>query len=355
MNAKHVIKETETMHALHNVISLPTAFTDKYTADDISRLGQVIRWLNDTSAGPEDSHSQARLGRLAAIKQTTLNNILHGNYPSPVSKYIDRLLDVIAREEQRLCETMGDNQFVETSVYHYVRAACHRAHLYRSFGIVSCYVGTGKTWALKHYIEQHPNAILVESIPNMNVTAILRSITDLCGADVAKTNRYSRAAANDMMTAIIKKLSGSDTLIIIDEAEKVAANALEYVRRICDLAKVGVVLCGTEYLLPMIRSPRGRFGQVSSRVLFWPQVIKEITYTDACQIVAAALGKQIELGDELLKTFYRVSDGSARVLARALIPAVHDYGIRKGKTITPALVATLGKELLGYHTGAVGR
>jgi DNA transposition AAA+ family ATPase len=226
--------------------------------------------------------------------------------------------------------------------------------VYRNFGVISCFVGTGKTWALKHYIVEHPNAVLIEATPDMNALVMMREIVEATGAVVTKSNKWSRGTKSDLMDAVIRKLKGTDTLLIIDEAEKVTTQTLEYVRRISDLANIGVVLCGTEYLKPLIRDPRGRFGQISSRVGFWPPVIKAITYTDACKIVDAALGEHIEISDELHKAFYKVSDGSARVLARTLIPAVHDYGIRKGKDITPRLIFTIGEQLLGYHVPGTG-
>jgi len=341
----------------HVVIEVPAQFHEAYTEQDINDVKRIIVWLNDGQVEGIDyqnMRSQTKLSRAANVKQTTLNNVLRGVYISPPRKHIDKLLDTITREELRQRETLGDNPFVETSVYISVKAACHRAHVYRNFGVVSSYVGTGKTWALKHYCHEHPNAVLIEATPDMNALVMLREIVEATGATVTKSHKYSRGTKSDLMDAVIRKLKGTDTLLIIDEAEKVTTQTLEYVRRISDLANVGVVLCGTEYLRPLIRDPRGRFGQISSRVGFWPPVIKAINPSDSRKIVDAALGHQIEIDDDLHKAFFKVSDGSARVLARTLIPAVHDYGIRKGKDITPKLIVTLGEQLLGYHTPGTG-
>ena len=340
-----------------SLVEVPTKWTPgKYTEADKADVAHIINWLNkgqEFEPGFENQRTQTKLSKASGVNDSTLNTILRGVYPSPVRKHVDKLLDVIAREDLRLKETLGHNPFVETSVYIAVNAACHRAHVYRNFAVISCYVGTGKTWALRHYIENHPNAILIESHPDMNTLVLLREIVEKTGAVVRKSHKWARGTKSDLMEAVIKKLKGSDTLLILDEAEKVTTQTLEYVRRISDLAEIGVVLSGTEYLRPLVRDPRGRFGQISSRVGFWPPVIRAITYTDSCKIVDAAIGRQVTLDEDLKKAFYKVSDGSARVLARTLIPAVHDYGIRKGKEITPRLIQTIGSDLLGYNaTGA---
>lgn len=336
-----------------SAVDVPTVWTEKYTDQDKADVKRIIVWLNDGQThvpGYENQRSQTKLSKASRVKDSTLNTILQGKYPSPPEKHIEKMLDVIVREEVRVRETLGSNPFVETSVYVAVKAACHRAHIYRNFGVVSCYVGTGKTWALKHYLSEHPNAVMIEATPDMNASVLLREIVEKTGAIVHKSNKFSRGTKSDLLEAVIAKLKGTDTLLIIDEAEKVTTQTLEYVRRISDLAEVGVVLSGTEYLRPLIRDPRGRFGQISSRVGFWPPVIKNISPSDARKIVEAAIGDKVDLTDDLYKAFFQVSDGSARVLARTLIPAVHDYGIRKEKEITPKLIYALGEQLLGFQT-----
>jgi len=343
-----------TIKHTRSAVEVPTTWKDVYNEQNKKDVARIITWLNDGQLhepGYENQRSQTKLSKSADVKPTTLNTILQGKYPSPPGRHIEKVIDIITREEMRTRETLGNNPFVETSVSVAVNAACHRAHIYRNFGVVSCYVGTGKTWALKNYIASHPNAIMIEATPDMNTLVLLRDIVEACGAIVHKSHKFSRGTKADMIDAVIRKLKGTDTLLILDEAEKVTTQTLEYVRRISDLAEIGVVLSGTEYLRPLIRDPRGRFGQISSRVGFWPPVIKQIHYTDSRKIVDAAIGDKVELTEELHQAFYKVCDGSARVLARTLIPAVHDYGIRKGIAITPKLIHTLGEKLLGYAKG----
>lgn len=330
---------------------IPSEWNEKYTDEDKAKVIELIAWINEGQShepGFANQRSQTKLATASGISASAVNTIILGKYVSPPGKHLDKLLDTTRRQLLREKENVGDNPFVETSIFHAVKAACHRAHMYRSFSVVSAYVGTGKTWALKQYAQQHPNCILIEATPDMNSMVLLRELAEKCNAIVQKSHKWSRGTKSDLMDAIVRALKGSDKLLILDEADKVSTQTLEFVRRISDIAKVGVVLCGTEMLQPMIKDPRGRFGQISSRVLFWPPVAKMISANDARKIVEAALENETELTPDIHQAFYEMCDGSARVLARSLVTGVRDYGLRKGHAITPELIIRIGEELLGF-------
>ena len=336
----------------HEKIELPISYADSYSEEDINQVIEIINWVNEwaneaTGTGFENRRSQSRLAVAAGLKAPTVNIILNGKYTASPTKFLYKLIDTIRRQSEREAQNIGDNPFVETSVFRAVRAACKRAHTYRSFSVVSAFVGTGKTRALKQYAKEHPSCILIEATPGMNAKILLRELVEKSGAIVHKTYQFSHGTKDDMMDAVITKLTGTDKLIILDEADKVNPHTLEYLRRISDKAKVGAVLSGTEDLQPMIRDPRGRFGQISSRILFWPPVIKGIKEEDAEAIVNAALGNEAELTPEIHKVFFEMCDGSARVLAHSLITGVRDYGLRKGNELSVNMIYEVATKLLG--------
>ena len=141
------------------------------------------------------------------------------------------------------------------------------------------------------------------------------------------------------------------TLLIVDEAETLTEQSLEYIRRLRDLAEIGVVLIGTERLFPLVRDPRGRFGQISSRVGFWPPVITAITQDDAKALACAAFaadGIDEQLTDEVYDALWQVCDGSARVLCEAVIPGLRDYALHRGTALTPAVIFKVSTDVLGF-------
>jgi len=330
----------------------PENWHKNYSEDDIQQCCQIIDWINDGQThepGYRNQRSQTKLSKAAAVNDSTLNTVLRGKYVSSPTKFIKKMLDAIRLWDMREEEGVHDCPFVETSVYRTGIAACKRAHLYRNFSVLSAFVGTGKTRGLKRYAASNSNVILIEATPDMNASVLVSELVQQTGAVVHKTNKYSAGTKAEKTAAIINALKGSDSLLILDEADTVSTATLEYARRISDKANIGVVLSGTEKLQPLIKDPQGRFGQISSRVGFWPPVIKGITQGDSDALATAALSDfDIELSEEVLDAFWQMCDGSARVLVSALIPGIKDYGLKKKKELTPELIFTVGQKLLGF-------
>jgi len=330
-------------------VEVPSKWTPKYSDDDKAKVIQIIEWLNagqHHEPGYANQRSQTKLAKWAKVKQTTLNTVLSGKYPSPPTHWLNNILEALLREGERDDSVLSS--FVETTVYRTVQAACHRAHIYRNFGVVAAAVGTGKTTAVKHYVVKNSNVYLIEATPDMNASVLVNDLVAQTKAVVHKADKYSRGTKAEKTAAIIRALKDTDSLLILDEAETVTPATLEYIRRISDKANIGVVLTGTERLLPMIRDKEGRFGQISSRVGFWPPVIRSINEQDAIELTYSLIGDGVELTDELLDAFWQMCDGSARVLANALIPGVRDYIIKKKIKLTPESIYQVGEKVLGF-------
>lgn len=331
-------------NTVYRTLPYPANWSDKYNADNKRDTKRIIDWLNNNEI------SQATISKAADISNTTFNNVVKGKYISPPSLYIIKIMDTIERYDKRGDEGIQDCPFVETTVFRAVTAACTRAHLYRNFSVVPEFVGTGKTRSLKHYAAHNSGVIVIEATPNMNPGVFISELVIQTGAIVHKSSRHSSGTLAEKVSAVITALKHTDSLIVLDEAETVCTSTLEYLRRISDKAGVGVVLAGTEKLKPLIKDPQGRFGQISSRVGFWPPVIQGITKDDAIALARAAFGDQVEISDESLDALWQMCDGSARVLVSALIPAIKDYGLKKNHPLTPDLIFTVGNNILGFTT-----
>lgn len=330
-----------------DIVHHPKEWSTAYVEEDRSHTCLVIDFLNDPRIRAE-GWTQRTLARRAGVSQPTVAQVLRGKYPSSPSGHLKKILEVMSREIARREGGVADMPFVETSVHRLVLAACHRASLYRAFAVVSAYVGTGKTESLRHYAASHPNTIMVEATPSMSASVMLTELVAATAATVAKAKDSHQGTKASRMAGVVQALKDTETLIVLDEAETASPEALEYLRRISDRCRVGVVLTGTERLRPLVRDPRGRFGQVSSRVVFWPPVIRAITEQDCEALTRAGLGGEVELADEALDAFWQMCDGSARVLCNALIPGVRDYGLRKGHVLTADLVFRVGQDVLGF-------
>lgn len=331
-------------------IELPDTYTSRYTARDKMAVQRIVAWINEGQShvpGLENKRSVRGLARVANVSQTTARQILQGVYPSPPGRHLKAMLGYIDREEDRRRSTVRV-PIVETSITRLVTFVCQQAHRNRDFGIISGYVGIGKTEALKRYAAENDDAVLLHGSADMNPPVMLRHLVELTGAVVHKSNRYARGTKAEMMDAVTVALAGTDRLIILDEADKCMESCLEYFRRISDLAEVGAVISGTEKLHYLVRDPSGRHGQISSRVGFWPPVVKSITREDSDRI-AAAIFKENEIDaphEEALDAFWQVCEGHARVLAK-LCQKTIEFGIQRGHELTAQLVYQTGQQLMG--------
>ena len=325
----------------------PTDWSSTYTDADKTAVCRVLDALAEHRASGWTCNS---LARVAGRSGAGVSTVLAGKYTASPTAMLTRLLAQVDRMD---APPPGPNTrpgYVETSVHRAVWAACKRARTYGNFAVVSAYVGTGKTHAVREYRRQHPDTVLVEAVPGMTASVLLDALVDETGAVVRTAGRYTSGSLAERMRAVVRTLTGSDRLLILDEADTTTAATLEHVRRIRDLAGVGVVLAGTERLKPMLQDPRGRFGQISSRVGFWPPVIKSITADDAAALAAAALEQDgIDPDAAVLDALWQACAGSARVLCEGVIPGVRDYGLAAGHALTPELVFRVAQDLLGFR------
>lgn len=301
-----------------------------YTPRDHELIATITKWL------AEHEKSRAWLAKKASIPGGTLSQILTGKYVSSPTRQLTTALSVIQVEDERLKD--GTPGYVQGSVHKLMQVVCDRTRKHQNFGVITGYVGVGKTRFAKEYSATHPQTLLVEASPNMTPGVLLCELLD-------QLNAATPAGLDRKFREVVKILRGTNYLVMVDEAEKLSGAALEYLRRIRDMAQVGIVLQGTEKLAALIKPQHGQFDQVRSRVGMWPKTIERITRDDADDMAREALAEAGELGDDVLEALWAYCDGSARVLLENLVPAVKDYGLGRG-ALTAALVEKIAKTVL---------
>lgn len=322
-----------------NVLTLPAEFTAAYTEADRELVAEILSWLNR-----DDAHTHAELARLSRLPASTISSVLAGKYPSSPSRQLNALAGV-CRTSMARAAVAAAVPFVETSTYRLAFNACHRARLYKNFGVLTGAVGTGKTRALREYARSAPGTYLIEGVPDMTPSLLLSALLAATGASAGSSSPGER------LYALINALRGTDSLVILDEAEKVKPSCLEHLRRLRDQAGIGVVLAGTEELIAALNKDAGQFNQVRSRVGFWPAPIRSITREDCDALVAAGF-PDAEIAPDVQEAFWAICAGSVRVLTESLIPNVHDYGVSKGHGLTAPLVRQIATSVLGLKVRA---
>lgn len=298
-----------------------------YTAADATLIESIKAWI----AARE--YTQAALARLARISSSSLNQIIKGVYATSPSK----LLAAVEQAMRHADETSGHAMApVNTSVFKLVNTACDMARRYRNFAVMTGWVGTGKTFALKYYVATHPNTYFIEAAPTMTQASLTKQLYRL----VVGTGKGSIA---DKFDELVASLKNTDALLIIDEAETLTPNQLHTIRRVRDMAGIGIVLAGTEHLSGLIKPQHGQFDQIRSRTGFWPGTVTGITAEDAAALVQSAFGAE-EVADEVIARLFAYCKGSARMLVEGLIAGIKEF--RRGRPLDTKLVDAVAKQAL---------
>lgn len=145
--------------------------------------------------------------------------------------------------ERRRAISPKKPDFVMTSIATDIFGALSYVELNRSIGLIVGKSGIGKTVALEEYANANRQKTIMIKAHARSEKALLDKLTyTITGKRTKETNA-------DMTDRLIRNLTGSNRILIIDEAQRLSPNALEAVRAISDEAGIGVVLSGTPELL----------------------------------------------------------------------------------------------------------
>jgi DNA transposition AAA+ family ATPase len=299
-----------------------------YTQADVALIERIQAWM------AERKFSQAALARLSRVAASTLNQILNGGYVTSPTKQLGSVESAMRHADETTSDTVVP---VETSVYKLAHTACQMARRYRNFAVLSCWVGTGKTFAVKQYAKTHPNTHLIEADPTMTQQTLVKMLARRVAGFEGKGSQADR------FNAVVDSLRNTDSLLIVDEAETLTGKQLHLLRRLRDLSNVGILLCGTENLSGIIKPETGQFEQIRSRTGFWPETVRSITPEDAAALVQSGFGTE-DVADEVVLRMYQYCKGSARMLVEGLIAGIKEF--RRGRALDVKLVDAVAKQAL---------
>lgn len=303
-------------------------YPQHYTAADIALIERIHAWM----AGR--NYKQAALARLSRVAASTLNQIINGVYITSPAKQLAAVESAMRHADETSSDATAP---VETSVYKLAHASCAMARRYRNFAVLTGYVGVGKTFALKRYTSAHPNTHLIEATPTMTPSSLVKMLArKVCGFD-------GKGSGADRFDMVVDALRDTDSLLIVDEAETLTPRQLHTLRRLRDLANIGILLSGTEHLSGILKPQHGQFDQIRSRCGFWPETITQISAEDAAALVQSGFGAE-EVADDVVKRLYQYSKGSARMLTEGLIAGIKEF--RKNRALDVKLVDAVAKQAL---------
>lgn len=203
------------------------------------------------------TNSWRSLSKKIGISQSTLSKYISGSYEGNLEAIEERIKSYLAREAER-----GDkwrDLIVETETLSEIKNSITLIHNMRKMGVIYGPAGIGKTESARRYCEDTPGSIMVTVTPDCKTVA---GVIYLIYRTLFKEElRTSPRQAN---VTIIKRLRGSDTILIVDDADEMTNEAFEQLRGIHDATDCPVAIIGTEMILNRLIHPRA--GRVLARV-----------------------------------------------------------------------------------------
>jgi DNA transposition AAA+ family ATPase len=200
-----------------------------------------------------------------------------------------------------------------------------RAQIDHKIVLITSESGYGKTESLKEYARRNSGAILIETDSTFTSKILISYLH--------KTLGYGgHGTKHSMFQEIILSLTGSNRVIIIDEADRLTYDSLELLRRLHDKTGIGIALAGAPVLVENIRGSRGEFAQLYTRIGGHAQ-LKPITEHDAELMIKAHLPE----ANGICKNYYSFCQKNGRTLYMLVYNTIR-VSQDNNVEITPALI-----------------
>ncbi|SKC68546.1 AAA family ATPase [Maledivibacter halophilus] len=178
----------------------------------------------------------------------------HGKTSDELEKKLRSFLTGYYKASEAV-EYSQEIQLFPTTEFKGILGFCEDMRMRRKMGVIIGYPGTGKTTAVKEYVERTPGAVYIEAFSSMRMKDLLEIMAEECGIELKRGSNYKR------IQQLIRALKNKKLMFIIDEAEylkKWDVDKFEILRKIWDNTKVPIILCGTHELEDILTRGNGK-------------------------------------------------------------------------------------------------
>ncbi len=286
---------------------------------DINRIRETLSdYLSSTK------RSQASVSKELGISTGTLSQFLSGDYTGSnesIAEKVSQFLELEARRKHRTPPPDFTKKLNNTKL---VYSALDYLRVANNIATVIGAAGSGKTTALKHYTEENNGVIYVQAdatkkSPRTVLVLILKAM-----------GMKPHGSSSDMLDSLIEELTGTNRLIIIDEAQHLTERSFDTLRALNDHAGVGLVYAGTPDILNrMYGRHEAEFDQVHSRIGYTCKLSNRYTLKDIENVFF-----NFNLDKAVIKQLYNVSSrkGGLR-LAINIFKLASDIAVTSGTTL----------------------
>lgn len=207
-----------------------------------------------------ENQKQAIAARLAIYverfeSQNKASKSLKGVSSATISQVLNQKWELIADEMWRnIASQIGYSNkewvAVETGDFKFLTAVLESARTGSSVFAVTGDAGTGKTFALRKYVEENKRSYLIQCNEFWNRKTFMQELLAAMGRS------YSGYTVTDMMSEVVRTLKTQhNPLIIMDEADKVSDQVLYFFITLYNQLEdhCAIVMCATDHLEKRIK------------------------------------------------------------------------------------------------------
>ena len=280
--------------------------------------------------------SQAAVSRELGISAGTLSQFISGTYIGSNEDVAQKIIQYLEREEERKRYTANPAFTEDLKNTKLVMSALSYVQTVGGVSTIVGSAGCGKTTALQHYAEHNNGVIYVQlDATKGSPRAVLKLITKAIGGNV-------KGSASDMLDKLIEEFTGTNKLIIIDEAQHLTERSFDTVRALNDKAGVSLAYSGTPDIRNrMVGRQKEELDQVYSRIGYDCELKNKYKQEEI-----NSLFKDYNLDEDVLKTLYNISSrkGGLR-LAINLFKLANDLAIMNGQKVNSSYLQTAAKRV----------
>lgn len=215
------------------------------------------------------------------VSVTAISQFLNAKYTGDNEGLAAKIASWLQRQYERRNYRETFERTLPTTAVTKVLQTARFCHIQGEIGVATGPAGAGKTRGAKLYARQNPDVILIEVLPYSTPKNVISEIHQAVGLS-------GQGTITTMTADVIDRLKDSERLLVIDEAEHLPYKALETVRRLHDLAGIGIMLVGMPRLITNLRGSQGQYRQLYSRIGIHA-VIPDLAENDIQLLVAEAL------------------------------------------------------------------
>ena len=285
--------------------------------------------------------TQAKLARETGVNSGALSAWMNDKYKGNVETLEMPIKNWLALSDRKAEVFVEAPNFIDIPTAHKVFSSLDMARILPTMVTIYGASGVGKTKACQAYQQHNTNVWMITASPaRATLSSILYELALELGINDAprRKDRLSRL--------IVKKLKGTQGLVIIDESDHLPYDALEEIRIIQEEVEVGFALIGNDKVYNRIQ---GGVNQAHEYARLWSRIgkhtpIKASTKGDI-KAIAGAWG--LDVSDKDLMTVLN-SIGTKAGGLRALTQYLRFAAITakaQGTAITLELILSAQKQM----------